>query len=310
MQPLTALIGWGVMGLDLLIRFGREGISSPAAWFKLRRADFHYLLIMAAFSLPLIFYSSISFLTDPFLKAWTTQNNILSPPLTDYLMAYFIWIPLCLLGAMRVIRQRQERFYPLLGWILVLPILAYFPVAIQRRLPEGSWAALIAVGLAGLAALQPKVQKIVRLTIWTSLLGSMILFLGSFLTLAQRSSPVFLPYEEIQAFEYLRQVAKSTPVVLASFDTSNAVPAWAPVRTIIGHGPESIRLAQIQPRVEAFYHADLTSVEETQLLQEFQVGYVIWGPEERDLGNRNPAAVPGLKLVFQNTTYQIFEVNP
>jgi hypothetical protein len=299
-----------LIGLDLFIRLARSFVSRQWAWLQSWKITLRVIAISAACSWPIIVYTSVSFLNDPFLRGWTAQNIILSPPPVDYLMAYIILIPLCLVGTWWVIRHKVERFYPLLGWILLIPILAYFPVAIQRRLPEGSWAALIAVAVFGLSNIRKKVQPLLRTALYASLLPTMILFLGGFMTLTQLKVPVYRPAEEIQAFEFLRQSANNFPVVLASFDTSNALPAWAPVRTLIGHGPESIGLARVQPRVEAFFHADLSPAEEAQLFEEFSIRYLIWGPAERALGSRNPVNSPGAKLVFQNTTYQVFEVMP
>lgn len=308
MQPLTALIGWGLIGLDILVRMGRVWIFQQQAWPTPWKETLRYLAVMAICSLPVVIYSSVSFLFDPFLKAWTAQNIILSPPPGDYLMAYLFWAPICGVGAWWVIKKKLERLYPLLAWILVVPILAYFPVAIQRRLPEGSWTAFVALGVMGLSYFGRNAQKIIRMSLYTTLLTSLLLFIGSFLTVSQLQTPVYRPAEEVKAFEFIRGSAKSFPVVLASFDTSNAIPAWAPVRTLIGHGPESIRLAQIQPRVESFYQGKLNPQEEAQLLEEFHIRYVIWGPGERELGDRNPAEIAGLKLIFKNTSVQVFEV--
>lgn len=308
MQPLTALIGWGIIALDLGIRICRSLWVLSWAWLRSWKQILGYLVVPAVFSIPLVLYSSRSFLTDPFLKEWATQNIILSPPPGDYLLAYLYLIPLLGLGGWLVVRGKMEKFYPLLGWLLLIPVLAYFPVNIQRRLPEGSWAALIAICMVGLAHLQPKWQSVVRFGLYSTVLAALVLFLGSFLTITQTQVPVYRPVEEVQTFDFLRQKAEDFPVVLASFETSNALPAWAPVRTLIGHGPESIHLAQVQPRVEAFYRANLTQGETEEFLREFHVRYVIWGPSERDLGDLNPENVSRLRKIFQNTTYQVFEV--
>ena len=99
--------------------------------------------------------------------------------------------------------------------------------------------------------------------------------------------PVFRLKDESRAFDYLRQVATPGDVVLASFDTSNALPAWAPLRVVIGHGPESVGLADLRPQVEAFYFPAPSDEETKQLLEEQGVRYVIRGPLERSWVNGN-----------------------
>jgi hypothetical protein len=97
-------------------------------------------------------------------------------------------------------------------------------------------------------------------------------------------------------------------VVLASFNTSNALPAWAPLRTIVGHGPESIHLKEIQPQVEQFYSSASTDKTRELLLEKFGIAYVLWGPEEQKLGSWNPAKASYLKKIYQDSGFSIFEV--
>jgi uncharacterized membrane protein len=97
-------------------------------------------------------------------------------------------------------------------------------------------------------------------------------------------------------------------VVLAGYDTGNALPAWAPVRVVIGHGPESVNLAELRPEVEAFYAGATPRAARMRLLREYKVGYVFWGPEERALGDWDPGAVDYLEPVYDQDGYGIWKV--
>ncbi len=100
------------------------------------------------------------------------------------------------------------------------------------------------------------------------------------------------------------------PVVLAAYEPSNALAAWAPVRTVIGHGPESVHLPEMQQAVENFFNPATGDNERIKLIDQFSVRYLVWGPAERELGSWNPTDWSRLNRIYQNTTVQIFKVKP
>jgi hypothetical protein len=118
----------------------------------------------------------------------------------------------------------------------------------------------------------------------------------------------------VRVFESLAQTALPDvlhppgAVVLAAFETGNALPAWAPLRVVIGHGPESVHLASLRPQVEAFYAEETTDAQRLDFLRQWGVRYVFWGPQERRLGDWNPVGAAYLRLVEQVGAYAVFEV--
>ncbi len=306
MQPLTVLIGWMVVGLDVILRFigVKRGWIEPMNW----RWGLANGAVMAAASAPLVIYTAISFFTDPFLKIWSAQNIILSPPVSDYLLAYGIILPFLYPGIRRLLQTRRAENFALLGWIVLLPALAYFPYNLQRRLPEGIWVGLAIVTALGAAWLRGRWARIGLYFLYTAFLTTFLVLFGSLLSEAQLKAPIYRPADEIGAFQYLQGHSAGFPVVIAAYDTSNALPAWAPVRTLIGHGPESIHLKEVQPRVEAFFKADTPAGDRQALINEFKLHYIIWGPAEKGLGSWDPGTLPGFSRVYQNASDQIFEI--
>ena len=65
----------------------------------------------------------------------------------------------------------------------------------------------------------------------------------------------------------------------------NALPAWAPVRVLAGHGPESANLKEVRPEIEAFFSGSKDLVWQKDLLSRNNVEIIISGPMERTLGN-------------------------
>jgi hypothetical protein len=307
MQPLTVLIGWMLIVMDISIRWflNRKDLSGQELNFRQGMIQGAGLLVCSA---PVVVYTVFSFLTDPFLTGWAQQNIILSPPPGDYLLAYGLAIPFLYWGFRKLLHSARAEDHVLLLWIVLLPILAYFPYNLQRRIPEGIWTAICIVMLVGVAQLSRKWQTISRRLVYSCFLITVLYLLGVFMTVFQVKEPLYRPEDEVQTFLYLQAHAAGYPVVLASFDTANALPAWAAVRTPIGHGPESISLKAVQPKVEQFYQAETSDARRTEFVDEFKVAYVIWGPRERKIGSWNLDSSSWLKPVYQNATYQVFEV--
>ena len=87
------------------------------------------------------------------------------------------------------------------------------------------------------------------------------------------------------------------------------MPAWVPIRVVIGHGPESANLAELQPRVEAFFASGTSDTSRTDLLGDFNVTYIFWGPEEQALGDWQPQNAFYLSRVYAKDGYEIYKVN-
>jgi hypothetical protein len=312
-QPLTVVIGWAIMAAHLL---GMAGLR----WMKSRRTGlrewddwlsyFRKALVMGLLSSPLVFYTVLSFWSDPFLVGWSRQNIIMSPPLLVYLVSFSLFLPFAIVG----LRMTLEK-YPLSGsllgaWLFMLPFLAYSPNNLQRRLPEGGWVVVVVISIVFLQ--QAKIgRRIIIPLMAVSLIPTILLLAGMILNLGP-SEPVYQPARRVAAFEYLRTHSEPGDVVIAAYPTSNALPAWAPVRVVVGHGPESVGFADLMPRVERFYLSQTTDPERIGLLTELEVRYVFWGPSEMMPSGSseafNPDVLDYLQLIYQQGDYHIYEV--
>ncbi len=301
-------MGAHLFAFGISIRFTRNGDRTRSAqlwWVFFRRAVWGILI-----SSPLVLYTLLMFSRDPFLKTWIGQNLILSPHPAHYLVAYGLLLPLAWLGANRLVRWSPERGWLPASWLLILPFLAYAPHNVQRRLPEGIWVVLVALACAGLAAYEerPAARRLGR--IWTGLAfpSTLLLFVGGLLAAQGRGSPLFIPAAEVHVFERLAAEAQPDDIVLAAFETGNPLPAWAPVRVVIGHGPESVQLKELRPEVASFYNAATSDTDRRLFLEKFAVTYVFWGPEEQRLGQWDPHLAEFLALSVREAPYSVFKV--
>lgn len=313
-QPLTGLIMGYVIALHWLLS------TFQSVWRRLRKRSkgdnltIQYLktaLIAACFSLPYLLYNAYIFSTDPFLRSWTDQNIILSPHPIHYLLAYGWMLPFALPGTVEIVKKYPWQGWLPVGWFFSFPLLAYLPVNLQRRLVEGVWVALVVLAIVGLEwAMDKRAKPIPRQIIWIYFapvfMSSVLLITGGIKGVLSPQEPLFRPNVEISAFKYLSGVVDDKPVVLADYGTGNSLPAWAPVRVVIGHGPESVGLKELSPQITKFFNQHTSGTFRQEFIAEHGVDYVFWGPNERQLGGWEPSMTDYLERIYSANGYEIY----
>ncbi|MBN1146804.1 MAG: hypothetical protein JXA78_06085 [Anaerolineales bacterium] len=317
-QPLSWLLIGALIGFHLACLAAWQGFRERRghstewpAWRRLAR------LAVFAGILPCLFVliNAWQVLSDPFVAAWTAQNIIRSPHPAHYLLAYGLLLPYAWLGGKRLLQDDPWGGWLAAGWVILLPALAYAPVDLQRRLPEGVWTAWVVLAMAALdrrstaqAGALARRWIAPALPLLLAFPSTLFLLFGGLLAAGRPGLPIFRPAQEVEVFEYLGANAQPGEVVLSSFETGNPLPAWAPVRVVIGHGPESANLAELLPRVSAFYSPATLDAQRIELLQQFDVRYVIWGPAERALGAWDPSAAAYLAPLYTSGDYTVLRV--
>ena len=281
------------------------------AWPNARRwftAAFQSLLIPS----PLVLYTGYKFLTDPFLKLWTDQNRILSPHPAHILIAYGMMLIPALYGVRHLLRTRKWTGTLLLAWVIILPLLAYAPHNLQRRFPEGVWVAIATVASIGfLNSFRADTKRRKRFGIAMLVLSipsSIFLIFGGIQVSLNPDLPIFRTVEEVGVFEWLNEHGDPGQMVLSSYETGNAIPAWTPSFVVIGHGPESANLVEFRVQVSAFYSGRLSRGEQLEFIEKQGIDNVFFGPAERELGDIDLNDYDYLKRVFQSGQYEIYEV--
>lgn len=315
-QPLTGMVIGFVLGVYLVALAGwqvwRKSRGESADWAKWRG-----MLRVACFAAIIpgsyLLYNLLSFRIDPYLRNWTLQNKVLSPNPMHYLLAYGITLPLIFIGAKWLLKKDAWRGWMVVAWVASLPILAYEPFTLQRRLPEGIWVAMIALVMVAIEQLH--ISKRAHLILVSGVLvilclSTLIIWIGSLQAVLKPGSPLFVPNDKARIFEYLESHAGKEQVVLAGYETGNVLPAWSPQFVVIGHGAESVHFADISRRVADFFNRGSTEENRLSFLEDFSVDFVVWGPEERELGNWIPGQARFLKKVFEQGEYALFEVIP
>ncbi|MEN4011670.1 MAG: hypothetical protein ROW48_06520 [Bellilinea sp.] len=307
-QPVNIPIAWLVGGTGILagLAFQKANKTQPhpaaaTAW----QARLKAALLAGAISSPLPVYSFFAYTAHPFLRQWMAQNIILSPPAGDYLLSLAPALLMAVVGAAWAWRERLAAASLAAGWLLLFPLLAYAPHNLQRRFPEAIWVLISILAVAALTKMKPRFSRVGYAVLISGFVTTLILYAGSLMAVLVPAQPVFIPKEEVNAFRYIRSVSAGRPVVLANFHLSNRLPAWAFVHTITGHGPESMHLAQIQPRVERFFSNQMSATEAADFLAEQRISYVLTAPQEQFDAAELGALV---QKRFQDGGYRVYEV--
>lgn len=309
MQPISIAIGWVIIAMFILLlglrQFWLTYKRVPSDW-KIWGIYLHRALWTGLLSAPLLGYTFLVFRLDPFLRLWESQNILTSPPFHHYLLSYGVVIPLAVLGIRGILQNDSMKGWFVIGWATAWSILAYLPVTIQRRMVEAAWVFLVVLALVWLEGRNRSIRRSGTVILSLSFITPLVLLSGSLSAAWMRAPTAFRPADEVEVFHALAQEAVASDIVLAPFDTSNALPAWVPVKTITGHGPESINAWKIRDEVN-FFFSHSTDPEGLALIEEYQVTYVIWNNTDHslDLEVDHPEF---LELVFRRNDYFLFKV--
>lgn len=314
-QPITAVVLPIVIGLHLLSLYISQAWILKSnrlhlGWKKIFKLS-RFVIIAGLFPAPLILYNVWIHNRDPFFMAWQAQSIVKSPHPLHYVFAYGVMIPLAYMGGKRLIKNLIVPGLLPVAWVISLPLLVYYPSNFQRRMSEGIWVAIIVLALSSLPVTRSLGNKSLRLLMPVfviSFISSLMLITGGILTALYPSLPAFRPKTEVMAFRYLSENGNSKDVVLATYSSSNALPAWTPVKVVVGLRPESVDASELTPKVNAFFRIDITDQERKNFLEEQGINFILWGFGERTLGDWNPNDTEYLLNVYQNEEYSLFSV--
>lgn len=309
LQPIYVVVAWSVVGVHLIlvsILSWREQKGNWTSIWEIVNKYYFRALFGIIISFPFILYNAISFLKDPFLKTWTLQSKLPSPHLIHYLIAYGLYIPFIILGAKYLLEKNPLKGYFIIGWLAALPILVSMPVSAQRRLAEGVWAA-ITITVISYFEKRNRLTIIEKGYLFLTFPSAILIFFGSIAAAGNVTTPLFRPEPEIRMYNYLAENVPPGAVVLASYESGNNLPAWAPLRVVLGHGPETMNSGLVKEEIERFFSIDSTDIYREKLITKYGVNYILWGPLEKELGAWNPTSVEYLIEIIYYKDYVIFQ---
>ena len=309
---------WLIVGLAvpfyLVIIYCILGAWGLAAWARTRQFPiqlFWRAVVGAGITLPLFLYNTLLFMGNPAFAQWSAQNILASPPPLHYLLAYLPLGALAFIGGRRLWRQANVPQTLLIGWPLIVSLLVYLPINVQRRLAEAVIVPLAILTVIGLDVLARRFSRrtLVIVTLAAAMPPSLILLLGGYITALAGPPQVVYPPAEIVAFNWLNNHAQTGEVVLGAFETGNRIPAYTHLRVYVGHGPETLNAMFKKAEVTRYYNGEMTADERAALYDSMGIRYVFYGADERALaGDASPDWQAGLTRIYAEEGYEIYEV--
>jgi hypothetical protein len=321
-QSLTGMVTGAAAGFYLLGLVIWQGVlkllGRGTDWQRIWRVS-KVTLWVGIFALPLVIYYIYIFQRDSVLRLWNMQSPLPSPNPIFYLFAYGLLIPFAIFGGVRLIRRRPWVGFLPVSWVIALPILAYAPFNMQRRLVDGIWIALIVLALAGVSSAyitqdQDADNSLRRLRLWFyglsafGFVAAFILVVGGVLASLNPSPPLYRPVDQVRAFNELSQIADPGEVVLSSNATGNPLPAYAQLRVVIGIQTLTVAYQEVAAQVYSFYQEDSSDILRQELLEGWGVDYVYWGPDEKLLGGWDPNQAVYLESIITVGEHHIYRV--
>jgi len=227
-----------------------------------------------------------------------------------YLAAYGVLLVLAAFATRDAWREEGRGWFPL-AWVGVVPVLVYLPFNLQRRLVEGvqlPLSLLAALGVSSFRLQGSRLRVVVTVLLVGLSLTNVLLVAGNCLALRGQPAPIYRDAGEVAALDWLSERVESDDVVLAAYETGNYLPARVGARTFVGHGPESVRADEKKALVALFFAEATDDVWRCDLLSEYGVDWVLWGPAEQGLGTFDLRAASYLRRVYEAGGYILFEV--
>ena len=114
------------------------------------------------------------------------------------------------------------------------------------------------------------------------------------------TSGPFLERDYAGAFQWLKDQGSTDEVILAAPDVSAWIPGWTGDRVVYGHPFETLNAPTKEKQVDDWYKG----VDCGQVIQQYDVRYIIVGPQEQALGTTT--CTDGLHPVFTYNSVTIY----
>ncbi len=299
-QPIHVLALWAIVVVDAAWR-----LRAPGRGVVLRRAAVALIL-----SAPVVLYTIAAFSLSPVLSNWNTQSNLPAAPPPHYLLGYGLWIAPGVFG-WRALRRRSEPARWIAAWLIVAPVLLYWPLPIQRRLVEGVQLPLVILGVLGLTVGLRRARRwLTPLVVAASSLTALFLVGGAMVVARQPAAPVFHAADQLAVFRWVAAQPDASGGGLGAYATGNLIPVYTPLPAYLGLTTETAFFTAKQAQVADFFQAGTSAAARREWLSAGRIRYVFFGPAERALGDFDPDNAPYLRRRFAVGAYAVYEVVP
>lgn len=303
-----------------LVPFGGAlAVYTLVRWLRARELtvrEIRWLMVIVLPALPMAVYYAGVVMYNPAMAEWNSQNVTSAPSPLVLMIGFGVPLIMALPGIIRAIRRFEadgDQF--MLVWLLVMLIAIYVPTNIQRRFAVGMMIPIVYFATRSLEDFWfQHVNRrwryrlfvlVIPLLAFTHLFVLFTPLLPLIANNPEQSSGLFLERSYASVFEWLRTRTRLNDVVLAAPDVGVWLPAWAGARVVYGHPFETLNADIKEQQVLDWYDGGGAGGCD-QLLEQYNVKYVILGPLERAVGQTD--CINGLTPLVQIGSVTIYAV--
>lgn len=284
------------------------GLFVAIHWFRQRKIvvrELRWLLVIVLPAVPMAAYYFAVVAYNPAMNEWAQQNVTLSPSPLVLLLGLGVPLLMALPGIYRAVRRFEpdgDQFMVI--WLVVMLVMMYLPTTIQRRFAAGM---MIPIAYFATRSLEDFWFRYIsrrwryQLAIITMPLLTLSYVLLLMINMRVNPGP-FLQRDYAGALQWLRDRTQASDVVLASEEVSIWVPGWVGARVVYGHPYETLQAKTREQEVKDWFGGKTADCQD--LIGQYNVRYVIYGPMEAELGQ--PACLDSLRLVARSGGVSVY----
>lgn len=313
-HPFNGPTIYGVLGVYLLFLFIK---NKKIMWTYLK-----HFAILCLIPLPAVLYYFLIYEADEIVRNWNAQNILPSPSVWMYLIGYGLLLSLLIFGIWKIVKKYDQKRIFIVLWFFTSAVLLYIPLSFQRRLSEGLHIPIAILAAIGIISILNYISQkrgqnsnlIVGLIIFFSIFLPMtnlqVIGQDFYLFTKSKDNPYyFYMYQgEKEAMNWLRDNLSKEEKVFSSMLTGNFIPAYSGRVVWIGHSPQTADLANKIELQNWFWENDSEIEKKYDLLKSYDLDYLYYGGEEKNLGTFDPATKNYLREVFWNNKVVIYKV--
>jgi hypothetical protein len=225
-----------------------------------------------------------------------------------------------------VLKDQDDKTLFLTAWFVFNFVLVYLPTDYQIKMLNG-WQVPIAIlatqglfkyGLPLAGRLSPRrgwgwkadgLKAGLAAALLIVVAPTNLYLLGwRFVELRRHDYSYYLFKDEVGAMQWLSSNAGGDDVVLGSETTGQYVPALTGAHAFLAHWAQTVDYYGKTAMVKEFFAAGTSDVRRQDILRQYSVDYVIYGPAEQALGSYSPGDSAFLKEVFSSPKVKLYAV--
>jgi hypothetical protein len=267
----------------------------------------------------LVVYQLVAVNGDPVWTSFSAQNITLSPPVFFYLLGYLPFLLPIAFGLLKL-RQRDECWWVLVVWVLLVVLLVYVPLPTQRRYLLGVQTPLAVLAAFGWThGILPRIRRGYRplatgVYVLLAALGMVALLFADLAASLRTKDTAYYSPEAWGAVEWLRENADNPhDLVLTTFNragqgSGGRVVAATGMRVFAGHWIETAFLDDKVEQLRRFYDPTTADDWRQEFLNAIGATYVWYDENSSAFGAWNPGSADTLAPVYKSDSVSLYRV--